>query len=305
MLPLVCTRMKIIGVLFTFALLACLVSQVSGYIIQIDCPSQIQRGIPLGVTGTTTFPQSASFDLVVYRSERVATELARQTIITTPSREFKAVFSTTDMEHGQHKVEVAKVSYNNQAYANSQLGTASVLYKIFKVIDRSDSLHIASPSSQPLDQALLVSGYISNYGSNVVEIRVFGPETYSYGPESAITQKDPFTDNGFFSFQVPVSSPGEYYVSLSDARGFVAEIPFYVTDSAKAVSPLPAVTPVVPHIPVPPEGDDGTNVTIGSPDTPLLPQGSSPPPTPAPVSLLIPVIAIGMGILSQRGKKKK
>ncbi|MBN1167689.1 MAG: hypothetical protein JXA44_11260 [Methanospirillaceae archaeon] len=296
--------MKIIGVLFTFALLGSLVSQVSGYIIQIDCPSEIQRGIPLGVTGTTTFPQSASFDLVIYRSERVATELARQTIITTPSREFKAVFPTTDMEHGQHKVEVAKVSYNNQAYANSQLGTASVLYRIFKVIDRSDSLHIASPSSQPLDQALLVSGYISNYGNNVVEIRVFGPDASSYGPESAITNKDPFTDNGSFSFQVPVSSPGEYYVSLSDARGFVAEIPFTVTDSAKTVSPLPVVTPVVPEITAPLKREEENRVTIKSPDTPFIPK-DSPPSTPTPVSLLVPAIAIGMGVLSQRGKKKK
>lgn len=288
--------MKYFGLILILISIISIVGPVQAYIITIDCPADIQRGIPFKVTGTTTFPQSASFDIVVYRSQQTANELARQTIITTPSQQFQAVFDTREMENGQYKVEVHNVQYNNQGYANSQLGSASVLYKIFKVIDRSDEVHISSPLSQPQDQALLVSGSIREYGSNVIEIRVFGPENYSFGPQSAITASGTSDKDGYFSFQIPVPNPGEYYASISDVDGFLTEIPFTVTAYAGNNIPEVQVTLVPAQI---------TPESVVTKDTEISVPVSQPVPTPAPLSPIFTTIAICISIFILTGLGKR
>ncbi len=289
--------MNYIGMILILVALICMTGSVQAYIIEINCPSDIQRGIPLEVIGTTTFPQSASFDLVVYWSERTASERARQTIITTPSQQFKAVFETKDLEKGQYKVEVSNVQYSNQKYANSQLGSASVLYKIFKVIDRSEKLHISSPLTQPQDQALLVSGSISDYGSNVVEIRVFGPDGFSFGPQSVISAVGTFDDDGYFSFQIPVTSPGAYYISLSDTQGFLTEIPFTVTASTGKNTPDVLATLITP---------DSTPLPATTSDTDTkLTSAPQPAPTRTPLSSFVTTIAIGVSMVALVGTTKR
>ena len=118
---------------------------VQGYIITIDAPAEVVKGIPLVVTGSTTFPEDAYFDIVLFYSKYTAGEVARSNVIVDKTQQFRVDFDTKDLEKGQYKVEVHDIYSNNEKFVEQELGSSSIVTRIVQITDRSDEITITSP----------------------------------------------------------------------------------------------------------------------------------------------------------------
>lgn len=275
-------------------LIICVTGLVQGYIITIDAPKTVVKGNPLVVTGTTSFPEDSYFDLVLFYSKYTAGEVARTRVIVDRTQAFRIDFDTRHLERGQYKVEVHDIVSDNELFVERQLGSSSIVRRIVQITDRSDEITITSPKLQPLSQALTVTGRMRGIGDGVLTMRVFGPDDFTYGPQQIITKKAFADSSGEFSTTVPVSSPGEYQVSMSDKNGYIGEYSFTVTkeipEEETDITPLPTTEiPVIADTP-----------THTIPETPIVP---SPTKTQAPFGLLAGMLAIACSILIF-GKKR-
>lgn len=79
---------------------------VAAYELSITTPTSLARGTPLVVTGTTNLPPGIPIDVVLYREEDTAEEVARQTVTLQGTPEFSVVFATSNLPVGQYKVQV-------------------------------------------------------------------------------------------------------------------------------------------------------------------------------------------------------
>lgn len=293
--------MKIGKVSFIILLLIlmCITGTVQAYIITIDAPETVVRGSPLIVSGTTTFPEDSYFDLVLFYSKYTASEITRKTIIVDPTQQFRVDFDTRDLEKGQYKVEVYNIMSDNEDYVESQLGSASVIRRIVQVTDRSGEITITSPKTQPLSQALTISGRMKDIGDGVLTLRIFGPDQYTNGPEQVRTSKGYTGNDGEFSTTIAVPGPGEYQVSISDKKGYIGEYPFSVIAETPEEAETPQPTVSVIQTPAKPP-DVTPEVTV--PDTP------SPTPTRSPLSVtpvLCSVVAVLLALyVIEAGRRK-
>jgi len=260
------------------ALLICATGIVQGYIITIDTPKTVIKGSPLLVTGTTTFPEDSYFDLVLFYSKYTAGEVARTRVIVDKTQTFRVDFDTRHLERGQYKVEVHNIVSDNEMFVERQLGSSSIVRRIIQITDRSDEISITSPVTQPLSQALTISGRMRGIGDGVLTIRVFGPGDFTYGPEQVITKKG-FADN--------------FVASISDKNGFIGEYQFTITgaDTKKTeiITPAPTIETIATTIPA---------KTI--PETPVIP---SPTKTQASSGILAGILSLVCFILIT-GKKR-
>jgi hypothetical protein len=213
--------------------LAAIPGIVSAYELSIFAPAQVQRGLPLVVNGTSNLPAGISVDIVLSRSEYTVEEVARQTVTLQGTKEFVAVFDTKGLTKGQYKVEVPGI----QGY--SFLG-GSVTLRVVEIIDRTDEITIISPSTQEMDNALDIRGYIRNLKNAGVQVQVTGPDnSVIFGPEYISTGND-----GSFSRKLTVTMPGNYDVSFTDARGYIGTISFTVRPKVVATTVQTTAPPV-------------------------------------------------------------
>lgn len=272
---------------------------VNAYIITIDAPKTVVKGTPLVVSGTTTFPEDAYFDLVLYYSKYTAGEVARQRVIVPPVQEFRIHFETRELEKGQYKVEVHNIYSDNELFVERQLGSSSVIRRIIQITDRSDEISISSPETQELDAALTIAGRVKKLGDGVITLRIYGPDNYSYGPVQLVTTKGYADSDGYFSTTVPIISPGDYYVSISDKNGFIGEYQFLVSDD----STIALEEIVEEEILLEPVEEKTPQVEMPSPTKP------DPVPTTAesPVSLISIIAAISLtgGFVAERIRKRR
>jgi hypothetical protein len=124
------------------------------YELILKAPSQMQRGMPLVVNGTSNLPPGISVDIVLYKSGHVTEELARKTVTLQANSEFSVVFDTTGYTKGVYKVEVPAIS------GYSYLGD-SVTLRVIEIIDRSDEIVFSAFSSQEMDGTLDIDGSIA------------------------------------------------------------------------------------------------------------------------------------------------
>ena len=194
-------------ILSLLVLMAC-VAGVQAYVLTLDCPDKIQVGMPLVVTGSTTFPAGTNFDLVFSQSEYFSTEVARKTVVVEQDKNFSEIFQTAGLPGGQYKVEA-----RFQGDLASKLSSDSVTTKIVQLIDRSGEITILSPMNQPLDQALVIQGTLSKTGNNGVQIEVRGPSGRVFGPTYIATTAGQGKTEGSFYQKVTVLEKGNYFVS--------------------------------------------------------------------------------------------
>lgn len=286
--------------IITVLMLIFSIGTASAYIITIDAPKTVVKGTPLIVSGTTTFPQDAYFDLVLYYSKYTAGEVARQKIIVDPVQEFRVNFDTRELEKGQYKVEVHNIYSNNELFVERQLGSSSVIRRIVQVSDRSDEISISSPEIQDIQSALSISGRVKKLGDGVITLRMYGPDNYTFGPVQLITTKGYADSDGYFSTTTSVILPGEYYASISDKSGFIGEYLFIVTDDS-----LPA------H-----DEEITLEEAIFEPEPVMTPRDEMPSPTKpepvsttpeSPLSVLGIIAAIGLtgGVIVKGIRKKR
>ena len=189
----------VIGLLF-------LSGWVSAYQVNIDAPDSLTVGKPLIVTGTTTFGVGTPIDVVLYYQLTTSTEIQRKIVYVQSDKTFKAVFDTTGFDKGTYKVEVP---------ANG-LGD-SVNMRIIQLVDRDDDIFLASPVSQNFTGNIYIAGNIKGDENSGVQIEVTDSDgLLIFGPQYVNTN-----NAGDFVADVPVSQPGNYDVSFTDAQGFI------------------------------------------------------------------------------------
>ncbi len=207
------------------------------YELILKAPSQIQRGMPLVVNGTSNLPPGISVDIVLYKSGHVTEELARKTVTLQANSEFSVVFDTTGFTKGVYKAEVPAIS------GYSYLGD-SVTLRVIEIIDRSDEIVFSAFSSQEMDGTLDIDGSIAGLANSGVQIGVTGPGGEAvFGPAYVSVKSD-----SSFSTEVPITGPGQYNISFTDAKGYIGTIMVTVREKPVATTPptiVPTTNPIL------------------------------------------------------------
>jgi hypothetical protein len=214
----------IMGLLF-------LSGSASAYLVNIEAPDTLSVGKPLIVTGTTTFGIGTPIDVVLYYQLTTTTEIQRKIVYVQSDYTFRTVFDTTGLKPGTYKVEVPTNGVGN-----------SVNMRVVNLVDRSDEIRLTSPTSQNFDQKIVVAGSIKGDENSGVQIEVIGPDNLViFGPSYVNTDY-----LGNFVTDIPVTEPGDYEVSFTDARGYVGYRVITVTELQPLVStPIPTTATVV------------------------------------------------------------
>jgi len=218
---------------------ALLCSAVQAYIITFDAPAELRAGVPIEVTGTTNFPDGTQFDLVLYRAQTTTPAIIdRRMIIVDPGKNFSASFPTSNLPAGAYKIELQFLKD-----PGSSLGSSSVIMRQVSLIDRSSEIVLKAPQNQTLEEALLIEGHIPNIGVATITLRIDGPRGFTIPDRHIRTTTTLAGKDGHFSEKIAVTEPGNYYVSFSDAKGFITQIRYPVTSASPgSTTPLPEET---------------------------------------------------------------
>ena len=239
------------SVLFVLGLLI-LIPCAAAYTVVIEAPDSLSVGKPLVVTGTTTFGIGTPIDVVLYHQLTISTEIQRNVVYIQSDRTFRTVFDTTGLQTGTYKVEVP---------ANGD--GESVTARVVQLIDRSDEIFLSSPETQNFKNTMYVAGTIKGDENSGVQLEVLGPDgSVVFGPKYVNTN-----DKGDFSADVPVTAPGDYEISFTDAAGYIGSRTITILGIANTP---PATTGTLP-------GPAGTvPSTATSESTPTATQASLP-----------------------------
>ncbi len=217
--------MKKISLFILF--ISLLVVGVQGYVVNIDCPAEVQAGAPLVVTGDTTFPVGTQMDVVFYKVQSTTpAELERKIVVVDESKVFIVSFNTNGLLAGQYKVEL-----QFPANPGTTVSSGSTTVKILTIVDRSGEIHLDVPKDQEMKDALLIEGYIPNLGVSTINIKITGPKGFVVPPLDIRTTVLPGKTDGIFSKKVSVTDSGNYYVSFSDPKGYIGTIKFSVYET--------------------------------------------------------------------------
>ncbi len=180
----------------------------SAYLVNIDAPDSLPVGKPLIVNGTTTFGIGTPIDVVLYYQLTTTTEIKRKIVYVQSDRTFRAVFDTTGLKTGMYKVEVPTNGAGD-----------SVNMRVVYLFDRSDDIQLSSSATQNFNGKMTISGTIRGDENSGVQIEVIGPsDDVVFGPRFINTDYQ-----GNFAIDVPITEPGDYEVSFTDARGYVGK----------------------------------------------------------------------------------
>jgi hypothetical protein len=114
--------------------------------------------------------------------------------------------------------------------------------EIVNLIDRSDDIQLSSATIQNFNGKIAIAGAIKGDENSGVQIEVIGPDNLVvFGPRFVNTNY-----LGNFVTEVPITGPGEYEVSFTDARGYVGKRIITVTGLQSLTStPSPTTVSVV------------------------------------------------------------
>lgn len=231
-------------IFFSILALALLCGAVQAYLVVIEAPPELQAGVPLVVTGNTTFPEGTQFDIVLYKLQfTTPEEIGRRVIIVGNPKTFDASFATSGLPAGPYKVEVQFLEN-----MESRLGSDSVIIQQVTLVDRSSDIFLTAGKDQTLDEALLIEGYIPDIGVATITLKISGPQGFFLPDQYVRTTTLPGKIDGHFSKKVNVTEPGNYYVNFYDQKGFIAQIKYSVTRPAPA-TPSPEPTETMPPVP--------------------------------------------------------
>jgi hypothetical protein len=180
----------------------------SAYRVNIDAPDSLPVGKPLIVNGTTTFGIGTPIDVVFYYQLTTTTEIKRKIVYVQSDYTFRAVFDTTGLKTGMYKVEVPTNGAGD-----------SVNMRVVYLFDRTDDIQLSSSITQNFNGKMTIAGTIKGDENSGVQIEAIGPDDdLVFGPRYINTDYQ-----GNFAIDVPITEPGDYEVSFTDARGYVGK----------------------------------------------------------------------------------
>ncbi|GAB7016793.1 hypothetical protein JCM10550A_21630 [Methanogenium cariaci] len=213
---------------------------VSAYEIKCSCPDEVYRGDIVTIGGTSTLPPGYSTWIQLYEVQPMSRELTSQAIVIQQDGNWSIQLQTLALEEGTYKFEIV------EDIMDYPLSSGSDRTKIFKVIDRSGEITIVSPSTQESRDTLSIRGRAPEVGSAGLQIEVADSRgTVIYGPLYIRTDA-----SGYFSENVPISGPGQYYAKFSDFRNnearFITRVSFTLEDPGTSAGFTPAPTAHAP-----------------------------------------------------------
>jgi hypothetical protein len=205
----------------------------SAYRVNIDAPDSLPVGKPLIVNGTTTFGIGTPIDVVLYYQLTTTTEIKRKIVYIQSDYSFRAVFDTTGLKTGMYKVEVPTNGAGD-----------SVNMRVVYLFDRSDDIQLSSSATQNFNGKINIAGTIKGDENSGVQVEVISPDDdVVFGPRYINTDYQ-----GNFAFDVPITAPGDYEVSFTDARGYIGKRTITVTgqqNQTLGASPPPTTVSIV------------------------------------------------------------
>ena len=216
-------------------LLAALVSCANAYIINFDVPPQVNLGDTVVIEGTSTINPGVTMTIVLYNQKVSIQEIERKSFVIQSDGSWKVSFETDSLSKGNYKLEIPDNS-------EVSLGGSSTRYRTFELIDRTDQIVIASSINQEYNGFLSVEGRSTTRGNLGIEIMVDDGE-YVIFPEEWVSTDS----NGQFKVEVPISGPGNYYVSFSDNKGLIRHQKF--TSVKTTTSPTQSLTQSITPVP--------------------------------------------------------
>lgn len=223
---------------FSLLCILCLVQGVLAYELTIQAPKEVRAGVPVEVTGNTTFPVGYEFDLVLYRIQTTMPEpVFEKTVVVSDSKSFEITFPTMGLSPGEYKVEV-----RFRSDPGSKLSSGSVTTRMLTITDRSGEIVITSAKDQVIGEALRIEGYVPRGGVVTLTMKVTGPQGAVIPPEDIRTTTVLGKDDGFFSRTIPVSEKGNYYVDFSDVKGYITTVRFTVSEPGATAVPSTEIT---------------------------------------------------------------
>ncbi len=192
---------------------------VQAYYLNLDAPSEVRVGEEINVTVTTNVPPPDTIDLVFSHSINIPVEIARTTYQVTEKGDttFNATIPTEGLEKGNYKLEGLSESKRDFSAGSRSL-------RVIKLIDRSDLVKMTSQAYQEIDEAMTITGRITDYTDNAVQMEVKLGEENIFGPESIpVTNKN-------FSEHITVTKAGKYQISFNDYAGYIGTYVIEVVD---------------------------------------------------------------------------
>jgi len=197
----------------------------SAYTVIINAPDTLPVGKPLVVTGNTTYGIGTPLDVVLFFQLTTSTEVQRKVAYIQSDKTFRTVFDTTGLPKGTYKVEVP---VNGGGNSNTM--------RVIQLVDRSDEIELGSSTTQNMNGKLYISGTISSDKNSGIQIEVFSPDgSIIFGPKYINTNL-----RGDFSTDVPITSPGDYAVSFTDANGYIGDRTITVIGEAGLIDTTPS-----------------------------------------------------------------
>jgi len=204
-------RKKIRGLLLIVIMLG-LCNCASAYYLYIDAPSNIRVGEDLYIEGSTNTPSPDVIHIVFSQVSNTPIEIDRISIPINDRNEtiFNGTFSTSELEAGRYRIEGLSDSRRNFS------GDSRTL-RVVTLEDRTNEVSLTSQREQWVSDVLKVTGSIRNFRDTSVTFELKKDEEIVFGPSPIPVS------HGRFDYNIPVSEPGMYILSISDSRGLIGE----------------------------------------------------------------------------------
>ncbi|WOF15976.1 hypothetical protein F1737_04295 [Methanoplanus sp. FWC-SCC4] len=199
-------------------LLMALVGVSSAYLISFDVPKTVSPGDTIVIDGESTLNPGTTMEIILYKQSASISQISKKEFTIQDGGYWSAKFDTDGLEPGMYKFEIN----NEKKY---DLGSSSVTYRMFELVDRTGEIVITSPLTQEFNGYLDIAGRSTTRGNKGVELMVDGLKM------GVVFQREWIeTDsNGGFSEKIRISGPSIYYASFYDSQGLIRSEKFTVT----------------------------------------------------------------------------
>lgn len=202
---------------YVLLIMAALAASASAYVFTFEVPPIINRGEDIYLEGTSNLPAGSTMQLALYRQTGTITEIERRTITIQEGGYWNTNFETSDLRTGRYKIAIPSEYTNN-------LGSSTVFYQMFDIIDRSSEIVITSSLVQEYNGKLDISGRSTTRGDAGVELLVEGPYGIVFPKQWISTDT-----SGYFSESIPIENDGSFDALFYDNEGLIANVNFEVT----------------------------------------------------------------------------
>lgn len=198
-------------------IIAALWVPASAYVITFEVPSTVYKGEDIYLEGTSNIPAGTTMQIALYQQMNTIRELERKSFTIQDEGYWSTNFETADLDTGTYKIEIPTKYTSN-------LGSSSVIYQMFEIVDRSLEIQMSSPSVQKYTGMLEVAGRSTTRGNAGIELLVEGPYGIVFPRQWISTDA-----NGYFSEEIPIENTGTFEIFLFDNDGLILEENIEVT----------------------------------------------------------------------------